>query len=423
MEHSEATKPARKGAGFAFTLLFLLYFFDYADRMVVSSLFPFIKQEWGLSDAQCALLTSVVYWSITASTLPISILADRWSRKHVIGGMALFWSLATAACGLARNFPQLIGARIAIGIGEAGYAPAGTAMISGLFDRKRRSLMMGIWNASIPLGSAAGIILGGFIAVNYGWKHAFGVVALPGMIVSLLFFWVKDYKTVELRAAPEGPKLDFKEIARRFVATPTLVFTFLGFAANTFVVVSLLNWLTTFLHRTHGLPVDKAAFKGSLVMLMAIIGAPLGGFLADRWLRRNPNARPLFASLSTVGTAAVFFVAFSLLKGNLQYAMLLLGGVFAMAYVPAAAAMTQDVVHPGLRAVSYSLCVVVQNLLGSSLGPLFVGTVSDNSDIATAMSMLPAFALLSAVFFFAASRFYLKDLARADKEELALGTS
>ena len=420
MQTNEEISPARKGAGFAFTLLFLLYFFDYADRVVVSSLFPFLKQEWGLSDLQCGMLTSVVYWSITLSTLPISIVADRWSRKHVVGIMAVFWSLSTAACGLARNFHQLLGARIAIGIGEAGYAPAGTAMISGLFDKKRRSLMMGIWNASIPLGSAAGIALGGYIATHYGWKHAFGVVAIPGLIVSVLFFWVKDYETVELRSAPEGPKLDFQEISRRFLTTPTLILTYLGFAANTFVVVSLLNWLPTYFHRAHGFPMDQAGLRGGSVMLMAIIGAPLGGFLADRWLRRNPNARPLFSALAAAVTALVFFVAFTLLTGVAQYAMLLLGGVAAMAYVPAAAAMTQDVVHPGLRAVSYSLCVVVQNLLGSSLGPIFVGAVSDRTDIATALSLLPAFALLSGLLFFAASRFYLSDLARADKEELAL---
>ena len=166
-------------AYYAFTLLFLLYLFDYMDRMVVVSLFPFLKQDWGVSDTQCGLLVSAVYWSILVLTLPVSIIIDRWSRKKCIGTMALLWSAATLACAFTRNFTQLFIARTAIGVGEAGYAPGGTAMISALFPREKRAKMLGIWNASIPLGSALGIALGGYIAEHFGWRHAFGIVALP----------------------------------------------------------------------------------------------------------------------------------------------------------------------------------------------------------------------------------------------------
>lgn len=409
-------RPGKAQAAFTFTLLFLLYFFDYADRMVVNSLFPFLKADWGLTDAQCALLGAAVYWSIVVATLPVSILVDRWSRTKVIAGMAVLWSLATAACGLAKTFPQLVAARVAVGIGEAGYAPGGTAMIAAIFPEKRRALMMGIWNASIPLGAAAGIAAGGYIAHNYGWQHAFGVVALPGLLVSLLFFFVKDYKTVKVAKSSDSP--DVKAIARGFLGTPSLLFTYAGFAANNFVTAALIMWLPTFFHRVQNIPMDKAGPKGGAIMLMAMAGAPLGGFLTDLWLKKNPNARPLFASASAAVTALIFGSAFLLVPhGSLeQYAVLLAGGLFAATYLPAAAAVTQDVVHPGLRAVSYSLCVVSMNLFGASLGQLFVGAVSDQTDIAYALSWLPAFCLASSACFFAASRFYLKDTQRARQE-------
>jgi len=183
---------------YIFTLLFLLYFFDYVDRMIVTSLFPHIQKEWGLTDTQSGLLVSVVYWSIVAFVFPVSILVDRWSRKKTIAIMALLWSLATALCAFTKSFPQLLMTRSGIGIGEAGYAPAGTAMLSGLFPPEKRSRMMGLWNMSIPLGIAVGIAVGGFVAQHWGWRHAFGLVALPGAIAAILFFFVKDYKTVDL---------------------------------------------------------------------------------------------------------------------------------------------------------------------------------------------------------------------------------
>ncbi|HPJ38188.1 MAG TPA: MFS transporter, partial [Spirochaetota bacterium] len=108
---------------YVFSLLFLLYFFDYVDRMIVTSLFPFIKADWGLSDAQCGMLVSAVYWSIVVFTFPASVLVDRWSRKKSIGIMGVLWSFATAACAFAGTFGHLFAARTAIGIGEAGYAP------------------------------------------------------------------------------------------------------------------------------------------------------------------------------------------------------------------------------------------------------------------------------------------------------------
>jgi len=418
-------KRDRASAYYIFVLLFLLYMFDYIDRMVIVSLFPFLKRDWGLSDTQCGLLVSAVYWSILIFSLPVSIFIDRWSRKKCIGLMALFWSLATLSCALTRNFAQLLGARTAIGIGEAGYAPGGTAMIATLFPPQNRAKMLGFWNASIPLGSALGIVLGGFIAEHFGWRHAFGIVALPGMLIAVLFFFVKDYETVPLVSTPgdstgeRKDKMNPADIARHFARNKTLVFNNLAFAANTFVTTALLTWLPTYYHRLENLPMDKAGTKGGSVLLLAIVGAPLGGYLADRWFRQKENARLLFPALSSLITSVALLLAFSVFRGVHQYLVLLLSGITAVAFVPAAVAVTQDVVHPGLRAISLSLCVIVQHILGSALGPPFIGALSDNYGLAKAMVVLPAFTFLAACLFMTASFFYVFDKQQVDELEIA----
>jgi len=400
-------KLSKGYTNYIFILLFLLYFFDYVDRLVVTSLFPFIKADWGITDAQCGMLVSAVYWSIVIFTFPVSILVDRWSRKKSIGLMAIIWSLATAACALTRNFSQLRAARMLIGIGEAGYAPGGTAMIAGLYPEEKRSRMMGIWNMSIPLGSAVGIALGGIIATHWGWRHAFGLVALPGLIVAILFFFVKDYKTVELtktvKETSAKVKMKTGEIAREFLHTPSLILTYFGFAAMVFVTSSLMTWLPSYLNRVYNIPVDQAGMKVGIIMMMAIVGAPLGGFLADMWTKKRKNARLLLSALSAILSAVIFYMAFVLFTGSTQYILLLAGGLTVMTFVPAAAAVTQDVVHPGLRAVSYAFCVIVQNLLGASVGPVFIGAMSDKYGIAAAVAMLPLFLVVAAGLFFIGS--------------------
>lgn len=414
----------RRSAHYVFVLLFLLYMFDYIDRMVIVSLFPHIKQDWGVSDTQLGLLVSAVYWSILVFTLPVSILIDRWSRKRCIGIMAILWSLATVACAFTRNFTQLFSARVVIGAGEAGYAPGGTAMISALYPREKRARMIGIWNASIPLGSAVGIALGGFVAHRFGWQHAFGLVALPGLVVAVLFFGVRDYKTVELirhgnqTAGPADRTMKWGEIVAEFTSKPSLILNNLAMAGCVFVTTSLLTWLPTYFHRVEGLDMTKAGLKGSVVMLLAIVGAPLGGYLTDRWYKRRKRARMLFPALASLVSGLLLFVTFGLLRGAPQYAVLLISGIAVTGFISAAVAVTQDVVHPGLRAVSLSLNIIVQHVFGSAVGPPVIGAISDRMGLEQAMMFIPAFCLVASLLFWLGSFFYTRDLAKVTQVEI-----
>jgi predicted MFS family arabinose efflux permease len=221
--------------------------------------------------------------------------------------------------------------------------------------------------------------------------------------------------------SPDQPEiLKTRDVLHAFSRTPSLLLTYAAFAGSMFLTAAYLSWLPTFFHRVDHLSMENAALKGSLVMLLSVVGFPLGGYLADQWRKKRANGRLLFPALSSLATAVVFFTAFYALQGPLQYPLILLGGVLASAFSPAAIAVTQDVVHPGLRATSYSFCVVTQNLLGSSLGPLFVGALSDRYDIQTALMVVPVFSLIASVLYLCASFFYARDLEKVEKVPLRI---
>jgi MFS family permease len=402
-------------SNYVFMLLFLLYMFDYIDRMVVTSMFTSIERDWGITHTQSGLLVSAVYWAIVILTFPISILVDRWSRTKTIGVMAIMWSLATALCALTGNFVQLFMARMLLGVGEAGYAPGGSAMISGLYPIDKRARMMGLWNASIPLGSAIGVLLGGIIAAKLGWKHAFGIVAIPGLIVAILFLFVKDYKTVDLSFYDKSSnkiKMEKKDMVKEFISKPSVLLTYLGMAAVVFVTTSMLTWLPTYFEKMRSIPQETAGKMASSVMVLALVGAPLGGFLTDIWRKSKENARLLFPALTTLLSAVVLFIALTVFKGTIQYVLFLVFGVLVLAFISGAASVTQDVIHPGLRATSYAIAVVVQNLLGASTAPIVMGKIYDLTNIQTALSILPVILLIGAFLFWLGSRYYIKDLGK-----------
>jgi MFS family permease len=165
---------------------------------------------------------------------------------------------------------------------------------------------------------------------------------------------------------------------------------------------------------------QQANLLTSGIMLMAIIGSPLGGWIADRWMRRRIQARLLVPAISALLTAVIYFCGMHLFSGGgVQYAILILGGISTMVFASSAIAVTQDVVHPGLRAISYALCVISQNLLGSSLGPIVTGALSDAYGIATALKLTTIAALVSCVLFYLGSKFYKRDLDKVEKVALA----
>src|SRR6476660_8608880 len=193
-------RPApRRYAWSVFAIIFALMVVDYVDRQVVVSMFPHLKAQWDLSDRELGALVSIVSITVALGAVPLSFLADRWSRVKSIFLMAVVWSLATIACAFADSYLQLIGARSVVGLGEAAYGTVGAALLASLFPPRMRSTVLGAFLAAAMVGSVLGVMLGGFIAERWGWQAGFGAVGIPGLLLCFVFLAiVRDYKTVPL---------------------------------------------------------------------------------------------------------------------------------------------------------------------------------------------------------------------------------
>lgn len=396
------------------TLVVVLFVFNYADRMVMASLLPLIKADWQVTDTDLGFVTGSVSLFVALFVLPASLLVDRWSRKYMIVIMAIVWSMATFLCAFASNFHQLVIFRALTGIGEAAFSPAAVALISKLFPRSSRASHIGIFNAGAPIGAGLGFVAGGYIGMVWGWRHAFGLVALPGLLVALAFLLVKDYRTQPLSA---DNQLDKEEGIVQSVLNlgkiPTIWAVYVAYAFAIAVNSSMMVWIPSYFVRYHSLnEKDAGLFAGAIAMLI-LVGAPIGGKLADVWRKKNILGKQYLCTISVL-IASVLLVA-AILTSNLTVALTLFGlfGVMAVMFIAPATSIIQDVVQPGLRAMGYGINVFFENFLGAFLAPLLVGFISDLTSLKQALLVLPLFGVFSAVLFYWSAQFYSKDMHRA----------
>ena len=408
---------------YVFILMCLLMMFDFADRMIVSSLLPLIKAEFKLTDAQSGQLVSVVYLCMFLFVVPISILVDRWSRRKAMFLMSTLWSIACAAGAFVTGFGQLLVTRAFIGIGEAAYAPAATTTISAFFPEKKRAMLFGVFNAFFSIGGLVGMLLGAYIAVRWGWRAALGVVALPGLIVSILIYFTKDYKTVPLEQTVKAPipgstaegqksKLTKMEIIKDFSRKPSLIGAYIAFAAQSFVYVSVMTFLPTFYMRVHGVSLQTATTLTSAPIILMMFAGAIGGWAVDKWMLKDLRARLYFPCIAYASSAIVLLCAFGLFsKGQLpyQYTLILVGFFLLTAAGPACMAITQEVVHPGVRAMSYGVGLLFQHMLGSAPGPMVTGALSDKFGLPVALTFAGGVGIIAAAALFIGSFYYKKD--------------
>jgi MFS family permease len=412
-------------AWFAYAMTLALMVMDYVDRQVIVSLFPYMKAEWNLSDQQLGALVSVVSVTVALGALPVALFADRVSRVKSIAVMALVWSAATASCMFARGWGVLLGARALVGLGEAGYGSVGAALIASHFPARLRATVLAGFFAAASVGSVLGVMLGGLIAAHWGWKAAFGVVGVPGMVLALLYLKVRDYRTV----APVAPVAPVVLVARGSDAAPsplrtagavlvalartrTLPWVCAGAAMQLIVVSALWSWLPSFLNRVHGMTPAQAGTRAALVVLCGAAGSVVCGWLADRAGRAQPQRRLHVMALLCVVAAALLGAAFGLLQGPAQLALIALGGFVATCTVGPATVVLFGVIHPGMRATGASVLALFQNLFGLALGPLIGGALSDHLGLTAALTLTPAFGVLAALALLCAAPHYDYDLRR-----------
>lgn len=418
---AEHRPTSRRYAWSVFAILVALMVVDYVDRQVVVSMFPHLKSEWALSDGQLGALVSIVSIVVAIGTVPLSLLADRWSRVKSIFLMALIWSSATIACAFAESYAQLFVARGFVGLGEAAYGSVGAALLATLFPPRMRSTVLGAFFAAALFGSVFGVVLGGVIAQNWGWQTGFGAVGIPGLALAFVFLLiVRDYKTVALtsRSSSDKPRLGFRAIVTELLRPRTAVITCLGAGLQLVMVSTVYAWLPSFFNRVYGLPPDQAGLKTGLVVIVGGVGAMLAGVLADRTSTRNPKMRLWVPAVAAVLTTVFMVSAFGLFQpGTAQFVMILAGAAVMTATIGPVAAVVVDVTHPGLRATAAAVLSLTQNLFGLALGPLLTGVLSDAYGLTFALSVVPVFCLGSAAMLLWAARSYEHDLLSISRME------
>ncbi|HZU17140.1 MAG TPA: MFS transporter [Candidatus Dormibacteraeota bacterium] len=373
-------------AGYALGLMVAINFLNYADRWVASAAAPQIQRDFHLSDFQVGLLGTAFLLVYAIGAIPFGYWADRGLRRTVIATGVAVWSCATVLSGLVANYVQLFFARAVLGVGEAGYYPAGVSLLGDHFPREQRGRAMAIWNAGSVLGIAAGFAGGGLIAARYGWRTAFFCAAVPGLALALLAYLMRE----PLRGAAEavGPRLRRTREATvanflRLLRIPTLRWLIVAHTLLYFVLAANAFWLPTVLGRRFGLSLSAAGLlAGTVLVAGGLIGTLLGGWIGDHLGRRRPT-----------GPLEVGIVGFVVAAGTIAVALLgpvQVGGV--PIFVPAFfltvvcvylyqapfTAAAQNVVTPGLRAGAIAMLLLIAHVLGDSHSTADVGLLSDH---------------------------------------------
>lgn len=373
--------PRADRSRYVLAVLCATYALNHMDRQIFNLLVEPIKAELGLSDTAMGFLGGMSFALFFAlAGLPIARLADRGSRKTIISVGISIWCLATAASGLARNFAQLAVARVVTGIGEASNAPASQSMISDYFPAERRATALAIFYVGANLGVLLGFSFGGWIAEELGWRAAFVLIGLPGLLMALLV-----WRTVPEpeRGASEVGTVDTSTQSLRQVlsflrGSPAFTLILLGQAIHAFSVLGILMWQAPLLMRLHGAGIADTGWRLGLIMGIAgVIGVFAGGRLADLLGKRDPRWYVWVPALSTV-IGLPFTVGF-IMSDSLTVALLCMVPhqiMGSMTSGPIAAVM-QAIVPVRMRALAVALSLLAANLIGLGLGPQLVGVVSD----------------------------------------------
>lgn len=362
-------------AHFILIVCSLLYLVNYMDRQVLSIVLQPMKVDLKLTDVQAGGLQTIFMLGIAVFSSPVAYLVDRWSRRKMLGLMAITWSVATFVTGFGNDFWGVAVPRAIVGIGEAGFSAAGIAMITATYSQKVRARVMGIFNIFIVFGVSLGSMLGGYISVLYhSWRAPFYIFALPGIILGIIAFFLRDYKTVAVAKNSSQGKGFISSVICLF-KIPTLRWLYLGIAMFQ-AVQAALGWLPAFMMRAQNIMADKAGMILGFLFLTSFIGVPLGGYLADLWQKRNPRGRMYLAALSVLCSVVLLAIALLL---DYQGPGLIFGFLFGVSFgmgIAALTAITQDVVPPELKGLSWGMAVFCQYAVGA-WAPSIVGLMSD----------------------------------------------
>lgn len=367
-------------AWYALSVLFVINALNFFDRQIIGAVGEPIRKEFGLSDSALGALNTAFTLIYAFVGLPLGKLADKYSRKKILAVGVFVWSLMTAASGLARNFWQIFALRLGVGVGEASCAPAATSLIGDYFPATQRAKAMSIFMLGLPVGLALSFAVSGAVAKNYGWRTAFLVAGIPGLICVLAVLFIKEPNRGTVETVDVGTRRREGSSLKLILSSPTMIWLILSGALHNFNMYALGGFITPYLMRHHGLDIAEANYVAMIVY--GLLGAPgllLGGFIGDWAKRKRADGALLVASLAILISIPFFFFSIGRPGGETVGFSILIGTSSALMYFYYSIVYStiSDVTEPSMRGTAMGVYFLAMYLLGASLGPYIVGLVSD----------------------------------------------
>ncbi len=415
---------------FVLVMLTIVYAFNFIDRQILVILQEPIKADMGLSDAQLGLLTGFSFALIYVTAgIPIAWWADRGNRRNIVSLALAVWSGMTALSGFAQNYGQLLAARIGVGLGEAGGSPPSHSMISDYFPPEQRGRALSFYSTGIYVGILLGFMFGGMIADAFGWRIAFLVVGIPGVLFAVVLrLTVREPDRGRWDSALEtAHRPTLAETMAVLRERPSFWYIALGCSLMAFVSYGVGNFFPSFLIRIHSMSIGQVGIVLALVAgLSGAVGTYLGGYLGDRFGAYDPR---WYLWVPMIGAAVAFVPYLYVLLGDSTasiLAIMVFTNILMTLYLGPSIAMSHALVPPSMRALTSAILFFVLNVIGLGLGPFLTGLMSDLLaprfgvlSLRYAMVISTMAGLVAIALFYAAAKRLPEDLAKRGSERAA----
>ena len=362
----------------ALAVLTALNLLNYIDRSVLFAVQPLVQTEFHISNAQIGYLTSAFLLFYMVAAPFTGPLADRYSRKLIIVLGAVFWSGLTLLTAFTHTYRALLIRHTLVGIGEATFVTIAPTFVADLFPEERRGRILGVFYLAIPVGTAAGYILGGKLGPSFGWRFPFYIAAAPGFLLALAMLFIPEPERGQFDSQREtGPRGTLRGLARN----PAFWTATLGMAMMTFALGGLQVWMPTFLSRVRGYSLQSANETfGAIIVIDGTVASLAGGWLGDYLLRRSRSAYYSVSAVSmALGVPVMVIALFS-------HGRMMLPGIWAAAFLlllntaPLNAAVINSV-GAHIRSTAIAVNIFVIHILGDVPSPTLMGYIADRRSL------------------------------------------